>query len=205
MAAAAPPPIDPGSLNTPPSPALMPEVWDSCAVGPYSFPPVPGRDGLVRVEFEEELKVDVQQSDGTDKGTTKNKGVAPTKGKLIVEWTAPIWNEGISFCMAIGPNGPNKGVPFDFMHPDAQRRNLGQIEIKKAGKLDVAKGGQRYSQTFEFEEWNPKPPDDSDGTDGMTEPERAAHWTSGAKNKGTGVDVTVPAGFLGPNAPKADP
>ena len=84
-AAPTPPPVDPSALSAPPSPALGSAIWDSIQLGAFKFPPVPGQDGVVRLDLDSEIKVDTQKASGKDKAKTKINGVEPVKGTLELD------------------------------------------------------------------------------------------------------------------------
>lgn len=216
------------SLPLPPSPADMPELWDSIKLGSLlgdlQFGPAYGDAGTVVVEIESAVKLDKQKSSGKSKSKTKVNGKDDIKGKLIVTGAGPSWPSFCRFTMQIDPQGPTGGSPLTTDHPEFMRRTgsptLGQsataqpikIIIKKAGKLKRMSGGEgMWSQEFDFEEW--VKPDDKPGT--TDTPGDAAHpgakyYSVGGTTEAAGAGAAAAAqfgkvSFGGATPPKATP
>lgn len=217
------------SLPIPPSPADMPDLWDSIkfgsALGDLQFGPLFGDDGKVEVDIDSSIKVDKQKSSGKSKSKTKVNGKDDIKGKLKVTWGGRSWEAGCRFTMQLDPQGPTGGTPLTTDHPEFMRRTgsptLGQsataqpikIMIHKAGKLQPKLGGEGlWTQEFDFGEW--VPPDDKAGTTdtpGDKNHPGAHYYSVNGTTEAAGASAAVASQFTGKGAfggaaaPKASP
>jgi len=175
--AASPPPVPPDALDAPDAPSVSPLTWDSVGIGGMTFPPIPGEGAVARVSFTTKIKVDKQKASGKDKAKTKVNGVEPAEGELELTWTPAVDEAAMQFTMALDPNGPNAGKPFDIVHPEAQRRRVKSILVVEAGKLEIKHGGHLLSQKFKIEEWVDPGDADKDSAAADT-PDASTQWTS---------------------------
>ncbi len=132
--------------------------WYSCVCGDYILP-TSASDGAVVVDASSEQKVDAKKASGKDKAKTTKQGREPIKGSIDWEFTAFAWEDnengkGVESVLEyLDPNGPNEGGPFDFAHPDTDRRGVKAIVVTKVSKVEWK--GWHGKVKIDWTEWNP--------------------------------------------------
>lgn len=202
-----------------PSPAEAPEVWNSCDLGPYTWPPEPGEGGVL-IAVTTAIDVDTQKPKGKDpaKSTTKGRKVASVK--LDFTFTRRVWERGNEIRLALDPHGVNSGKAWDIRAPEPNSRNIDHVIIKSGGSLTI--NGDMYRFSLDADGWSePKKaavggastPKTSISTLDEDRARVAAAvaaqkaYAAGFTNGGASLPLgeIQPAGLDGPNAPNAEP
>jgi hypothetical protein len=139
------------SISTTLGPMQNPTGWSSVTVGPFTFPLAKG-DGTVRVEVTSEQKLDEQKASGKDKAKTKRAGVQICAVTIDLTFQARAWPTVEAMLTGIDPNSAATGGPFDITHPEAGRRQVKSIMVKKVGPVKWS-GPRLGSCRIEATEW----------------------------------------------------
>jgi len=197
---------------------------------PYTFPLIRGQ-GTAKVKCKSSQKLDQQQAAGKAKAKTKQMGTDTSTVTILLEWRTirgadgkcVIWPVVELMLNGIDPNGPNHGGPFEFRHPDANRRTIKSIMVKDIGEVEWAPGGWIGRCQINAIEW--EIPKKAAAGVGSKTPTKAAEWFDTATQTtkigsnhnvigGFGDSDVAPhigsngnsvGGFDGPAAPNASP
>lgn len=156
--------------------------WYSCVCGDYILP-TSQADGSVVVKCSSEQKVDAKKASGKDKAKTTKQGREVIKGSIEWEFSAQAWEDnengkGVESVLEyLDPNGPNEGGPFDFAHPDTDRRGVKAIVVTKVETVEWK--GWHGKVKIDWSEWNPPAPKGGGGAKGTTStPIDPDKWTA---------------------------
>lgn len=215
------------ALAATPSPLVDPLLWIQVGIGSFTFPLQRGQ-GTAFVEPDSLQKLDEQKASGKSKAKMKQSGVDPCPIEVDLRFRATAWPVVEAMLNGIDPNGAGKGGPFEFKHPDANRRGVKSVMVKKVGAVKWQPGGWIGTCRISLIEW--EIPKKAAAGVGTKTPKKATEWYDTA-NQSTKVgangnvggqwqggdqqpkvnpDGTVTltkssTGFDGPGAPNASP
>lgn len=155
--------------------------WYSCVCGDYILP-TSQADGSVVVKCSSEQKVDAKKASGKDKAKTTKQGREVIKGSIEWEFSAQAWEDnengkGVESVLEyLDPNGPNEGGPFDFAHPDTDRRGVKAIVVTKVETVEWK--GWHGKVKIDWSEWNPPAPKGGAGKGTTSTPIDPDKWTA---------------------------
>ena len=186
--------------------------WFSCVVGDYIIPTDPN-SGAIVVSATSEQKVDAKKASGKDKAKTTQQGREPIKGSIEWEFTAESWADGEvgsgveTVLEYLDPNGPKSGGPFDFAHPDTDRRGVKAIMVTKVDT--VVWKGHLGKCKIEWIEWNDpdKKGNAGAGGDATKTADKPTEWNDGGGRNNAWGD-TAPKkseGTMDSRKPNANP
>lgn len=169
-----------------PGPDVDRYSWHRVLIGDFFLPPDPTM-GSITLKCKSAQKIDAKKGKGKDKQKTTQNGIESTKGSLELEFTAQSWSDhgpapGIERVLSyIDPNGKKGGGPFDFAHPETDRRGCKSIMVTSVEQVDWK--GHHGSCKIDWEEWNPpndpKKTGGGSGTDGdNSTPVDGSKWTA---------------------------
>ena len=131
-------------------------LWFSVVVGIYTIPTDPN-SGSVVVQATSAAKKDQKGAAGKNKAKTTSQGKENTKVTLEWEFTSQDWPDGPhgagveTILEYLDPNSPGGGGPYNFSHPDTDRRQLASVTVTKIDP--VVWKGWHGSVKLECEEW----------------------------------------------------
>lgn len=129
--------------------------WFSCVIGQYILP-TNTKTGSVEVKASSSAKKDKKKAAGKNKSKSTDQGKEDTKVTIEWEFTSADWpdgaGDGVETVLAyLDPNGERHGGPFDFSHPDSDRRGVEAVKVTKVDSVEWK--GWHGKVKIECEEW----------------------------------------------------